>query len=167
MSEPAMQELIRGRGAHADPVACVEDLSWELVWKKIPGFPHSIWQILGHVNYWMDYELKRIAGERPGYPKHANESWPSAVGPMNGEEWRAEIARFAGLLEQLTALAGSVPELLDVQVEILHPSQSSKSSTVRAVLWQIVTHNSYHFGQIVMLRQCLGAWPAREGGDTW
>jgi uncharacterized damage-inducible protein DinB len=167
MSERAMLELIRGKGAHADLVACVEDLSLDLAWKKIPGFPHSIWQILGHINYWIDYELKRIAGERPRYPDHADESWPSGVGPMNEEEWRAEKGRFAGLLEKLTALANSLPELLDVQVETLHASQSSRSSTVRAVLWQIVAHNSYHIGQIVMLRQCLGAWPTREGGDTW
>ena len=167
MSEPTMQELIRGKGAHADPVACVEDLSLDLVWEKIPGFPHSIWQILGHINYWMEYELKRIAGDRPMYPEHASESWPSAAGPMNAEEWKAEIARLAGLLEKLSVLADSVPELLDVQVEILHSSQSSRSSTVRALLWQIVAHNSYHLGQIVMLRQCLGAWPARQGGDTW
>jgi len=167
MSELAMQELIRGKGAHADPVACVEDLSLDLAWKKIAGFPHSIWQILGHMNFWMDYELKRIAGERPAYPEHARESWPTAAGPADVDEWRAEVNRLAELLEKLTALADSVSELLDVQVEILHSSQSSRSSTVRAVLWQIVAHNSYHLGQIVMLRQCLGAWPARKGGDTW
>jgi uncharacterized damage-inducible protein DinB len=167
MSEPTLGELIRGKGAHADPVACVEDLSLDLAWKKIPGFPHSIWQILGHMNYWMDYDLKRIAGERPKYPDHASESWPSATGPVDAEEWRVETARFAGLLEKLSVLASSVPELLDVQVEILHSSQRSRSSTVRAVLWQTVVHNSYHIGQIVMLRQCLGAWPARKRGDTW
>ncbi len=167
MSEPAMQELIRGKGAHADPVACVEDLSVDLAWKKIPGFPHSIWQLLGHINYWIEYELKRIAGERPRYPEHAIESWPSAVGPANEEEWSAEIARLARLLEKLTALANCAPELLDVEVDILHSSQNSRSSTVRAVLWQTVAHNSYHVGQIVVLRQCLGSWPARKGGDTW
>ena len=167
MSEFTLQELIRGKGAHADPVACVEDLSLDLAWEKVPGFPHSIWQLLGHINYWIDYELKRIAGERPGYPEHASESWPKAVGPANADEWRAEVSRLSELLEKMRVLADSVPELLDVQVEILHSSQRSRSSTVRAVLWQIVAHNSYHVGQIVMLRQCLGAWPARGGGDTW
>ncbi len=167
MSELTLQELIRGKGAHADPMACVEDLPLDLAWKKIPGFPHSIWQILGHINYWIEYELKRIAGERPRYPDHADESWPASVGPGNAEEWRAETERFAGLLEKLNGLADSVAELLDVQVEILHSSQSSRSSTVRAVLWQTVAHNSYHLGQIVMLRQCFGVWPSRKGGDTW
>jgi len=39
--------------------------------------PHSIWQIVFHLNYWIEYDLKRIRGERPLYPGHASESWPS------------------------------------------------------------------------------------------
>jgi uncharacterized damage-inducible protein DinB len=35
------------------------------------------------------------------------------------------------------------------------------------VLWQTLVHNSYHFGQIAMLRRVLGAWPPRGGGDSW
>jgi hypothetical protein len=35
------------------------------------------------------------------------------------------------------------------------------------VLYQLAAHNSYHVGQIVVLRQALGAWPPPGGGDTW
>jgi uncharacterized damage-inducible protein DinB len=167
MSELTLQELIRGKGAHADPLACVEDLSAELAGKRIAGYPHSIWQILGHVNYWIEYDLKRVAGERPPYPEHAIESWPKAEAPADEREWQAEVARFSSWLERLTELASSAPDRLDRQVEILHPQQATRSSTVRAVLWQTVAHNSYHIGQIALLRRSLGAWPARGGGDTW
>lgn len=167
MSEPTLQELLRGKGAHADPVACVEDVASELAGRKIDGYPHSIWQILGHVSYWIDYELRRIAGERPAYPQHASGSWPASDGPADEKEWRAEVARFSSLLERMAALSNSGAEVLDRPVEILHSSQSSRSSTVRAVLWQTVVHNSYHIGQIAMLRRSLGTWPARRGGDTW
>jgi uncharacterized damage-inducible protein DinB len=30
-----------------------------------------------------------------------------------------------------------------------------------------MVHNSYHVGQIAMLRRMLGAWPPQSGGDTW
>jgi uncharacterized damage-inducible protein DinB len=167
VSEPTLIELLRGKGAHVDPVACVEDLPADLAGKKVADYPHTIWQILGHVSYWMDYELKRIAGKRPAYPEHAAESWPADDGPANEDAWIGEIARFSSLLEELSDLASMSGEKLDRAVERLHPSQSTPVSTVRAVLWQIVAHNSYHFGQIVLLRQCLGKWPARKGGDTW
>jgi uncharacterized damage-inducible protein DinB len=167
MAEPTLQELIRGKGAHADPLACVEDLSWDLAGKRIEGYPHSIWQILGHVSYWIEYELRRIAGQRPAYPEHAIESWSATEGPANEAEWRAEVARFSSLLEKMAALSNSEAAVLDREVNVLHSSQSSRFSTVRAVLWQTMVHNSYHVGQIAMLRRCLGAWPARNGGDTW
>jgi uncharacterized damage-inducible protein DinB len=166
MGEPTLQELIRGKGAHADSLACVEDIPWQLAGETVAGYPHSISQILGHINYWIEYELKLVAGERPVYPEHAIESWPE-VSSSNAEQWRAEVDRFASLLQKLMVLTNSKRETLDRQVEIVHASESSRTSTVRAVLWQLVVHNSYHLGQITMLRRCLGAWPGPGGGDTW
>jgi uncharacterized damage-inducible protein DinB len=42
-----------------------------------------------------------------------------------------------------------------------------KTETVLDVLWQMVAHNSYHIGQVAMLRRAFGAWPPASGGDTW
>ena len=70
MSSRALTELLHGKGAHADPVACVEDLSAELAERHVEGFRHSIAQLVFHMNYWMDYELRRIRGKRPPYPEH-------------------------------------------------------------------------------------------------
>ncbi len=73
MSERALTELLRGRGAHADPIACVEDISAELAGQQVAGFPHSIAQLVFHINYWMAYELRRIRGQKPEYPEHSAE----------------------------------------------------------------------------------------------
>ncbi len=62
MSERPLIELLRGKGAHADPLACVEDLSAELAARQVAGFPHSVGQLVFHMNYWMSYELRRIRG---------------------------------------------------------------------------------------------------------
>jgi hypothetical protein len=35
------------------------------------------------------------------------------------------------------------------------------------MLQTIGAHNSYHLGQVVQLRQMLGAWPPASGGLTW
>jgi uncharacterized damage-inducible protein DinB len=32
---------------------------------------------------------------------------------------------------------------------------------------EIIAHNSYHTGQIALLRRQAGAWPPERGGDTW
>jgi hypothetical protein len=77
----ALTELLHGRGAHVDPIACVDDLRAELAAQRVAGFPHSIGQLVFHMNYWMDYELRRIRGERPAYPEHNSESFPPCRRP--------------------------------------------------------------------------------------
>ncbi len=167
MSSRALTELLRGQGAHVDPLACVEDLSPELAARQIAGFPHSIGQLVFHMNYWMAYELRRIRGQQPAYPAHAAESFPSAASPADAQEWDVLRKRFAGLLADFAALADSSPDEMQRQIETAHDGDRNVAGTLEAVLWQNVAHNSYHVGQIAMLRRVLGAWPPRGGGDTW
>jgi uncharacterized damage-inducible protein DinB len=167
VSSRALTELLHGEGAHADPVACVEDLSAELAARRVEGFPHSIGQLVFHMNYWMDYELRRIRGERPAYPRHSSESFPPGEVPTAAENWDRLRKRFAGLLADFTALSKSSPEEMQRQIETVHEGDTKLAGTLQAVLWQMVAHNSYHVGQIAMLRRMLGVWPPRGGGDTW
>lgn len=166
-SASALIELIHGKGAHTDPVACLDDLTPEAAGRVPAGLPHSIWQLLWHLNYWMDYDLRRIRGEAPPYPAHNAESFPLAPAPRDADEWQREVARFQALLGDYIAAAGSGPEFLGRHVSPTHPSHTQRSSTVEAMLWQIVAHNSYHAGQIALLRRTMGIWPPPGGGDTW
>jgi uncharacterized damage-inducible protein DinB len=167
MSSPALTELLHGKGAHADPVACVEDISAELAARRLEGFPHSIGQLVFHMNYWMDYELRRIRGQRPAYPEHNAESFPPSPAPTDAREWERLRKRFAGLLAEFTELANSSPEQMQRQIETVHDGDKKVANTLEAVLWQMVAHNSYHTGQVAMIRRALGAWPPRGGGDSW
>jgi uncharacterized damage-inducible protein DinB len=53
------------------------------------------------------------------------------------------------------------------EVGATHPDHTKRSASLLAVLWQAVAHNSYHIGQVVMMRSSLGAWPPKGGGDSW
>ena len=167
MSSRVLTELLHGRGAHADPVACIEDVSAEVAGRQVEGFPHSIRDLVFHMNYWMDYELRRIAGERPPYPAHNSESFPSKPAPGDALEWGALTKRFSALINQSAVLADSSPQELERHFEPTHPSHKERETTLEAVLWQVVAHNSYHIGQVAMIRRALGAWPPQRGGDTW
>lgn len=167
MTDAVLRELVYGRGAHADPVACIEDVPAELATQRVPGYPHSIWQIVGHMNYWMDHDLANIAGEKPLYPEHAIESWPQHPEPAAESQWKAVQQRFIELLARLDALADSDSSTLERVVEDVGVANSPRQATVRTRLWQIVAHNSYHVGQIALLRRQAGDWPPPRGGDTW
>jgi uncharacterized damage-inducible protein DinB len=167
MPERTLIELLYGKGAHANPLACVEDLSAELAWRHVDHLTHSVWQIVWHVNFWTDYELRRIRGEKPHYPEHAAESWPPNTAPASEAEWKKEADRFAEMIGVLAAMAEGDASELNREVPAMHPKQETRTSTVLAILWQTLAHNSYHVGQIVLVRSALGAWPPRAGGDSW
>jgi len=166
MTGRALTELLRGKGAHADPIACVEDISAELAGRQVAGFPHSVAQLVFHINYWMEYELRRIRRQRPKYPEHSAESFPAAAS-VDAAEWNRQRARLGELLGDFAAMAKSPRAELDRQIETAHDGDTKIVGTLDAVLWQMVAHNSYHLGQIAMIRRAMGAWPPRGGGDSW
>jgi uncharacterized damage-inducible protein DinB len=167
MSSRELTELLRGKGAHADPIACVEDISAELAKRHVDGFPHSIGQLVSHMNYWMDYDLRRARGEKPPYPEHNAESFPSKPTPADGREWDELRKQFAALIDESAHLAQASAEELAREATPMDPAHHERANTLEAILWQTVAHNSYHVGQIAMIRRQLGAWPPRGGGDTW
>jgi uncharacterized damage-inducible protein DinB len=62
----------------------------------------------------------------------------------------------------LTVVQGLInPDTLD---EVL-PNWAYRTRSEAIAL--VAAHNSYHIGQIVLLRRMLGAWPPPTGGDTW
>ena len=164
MSQRALTELLRGKGAHVDPLACVEDLSSELASRRIEGFPHSIAELVFHMSYWMGYELTRIHGGKPHYPQHNSESFPPQ---QNLQDWDELRRCFLELLAEFEMLSRCSPTELERTLESIHEGDKKVSGTLESVLWQMVAHNSYHIGQIALIRRTLGAWPPRAGGDTW
>ncbi|HSF03605.1 MAG TPA: DinB family protein [Solirubrobacterales bacterium] len=165
MSESVLVELIRGRGAFTDALACVSGLDAAAAGQRA-GAPYSVHELVFHMNYWMDYELRRLAGQSPAYPEHAAEGWPSSPAPASDAEWRAVATRFEALLERMIELARD--DAPDRPVPITsRASHANQGGTLRDVLWQTLVHNAYHLGQVTSVRRMLGAWPPPGGGDTW
>jgi uncharacterized damage-inducible protein DinB len=73
----------------------------------------------------------------------------------------------SALLDEFAVLAKSSEEELRREIESVHEGDKKVAGSLEDVFWQMVAHNSYHVGQIAMIRRVLGAWPPRAGGDTW
>lgn len=166
MSDGVLAELIRGKGAFTDALACVSGLSASEAGDRA-GAPASVFELVFHMNYWMQYEIDRIEGRSPKYPEHAAESWPAAPAPESGAAWAASVKSFEALLEAMIALARD-PVARERSVATTSiASYANQGSTVRDILWQTAVHNAYHVGQVTTVRRMLGAWPPAGGGDTW
>lgn len=158
MSDKTLTELIHGKGAHADVILSVKGLTAAQAARVVPSLPHSIWQIVSHMNYWMRYEFSRIAGNPEPYPVTASVGWPPVPEPAAEISWQNEVEKFERNILEMNDLAKGNPDTLEREVE---------HTSVRGRLWQLVAHNSYHIGQVVFLRHAMGLWPPPKGSDTW
>ena len=157
-----MRDLLRDTMAHVPPARLLEDLSEADAIRRVPAAPHSITEIVAHLDFWQSWFLKRCAGKPEPMAASAALGWPA----VPAGSWEAVRGRFLGGLEQAVALADQ-PGRLDQAITPAIELPELGSYVVRDALIHMATHNSHHLGQIVTLRQLMGLWPPRGGGWTW
>lgn len=156
MLNRAIGHALSGKGAHVEANKVFSGLNWKLAGARPEGASHSPFQVLNHMIYWQHWVVKWLDGEKPSIPRHASGSWPGGTGPASPEEWQQTVRRFQSDLEKLRQQLREADLL----------SKRGKKSPLE-MLQTIAAHNSYHAGQVVLLRQMLGAWPPLSGGLTW
>lgn len=152
----AVLRALTGEGAHVQSASALAGLDWRFAGTRPDGAPHSAFEIVNHLVYWQDHALAWLAGDKPATPKHDADSWPGPAAPASAEVWDAAVARFTAGVEHLVRHA---------REDDLLARRGPK--TVLYILQIVAAHDSYHLGQVVLLRQQLGAWPPPGGGFTW
>jgi hypothetical protein len=154
--QATLANALSGKGAHVATKNVFEGLDWELAAVRPEGAPHSAFQLLGHMTFWQDWVVKWLDGGNPPVPKHAAGSWPKDTAPASKQDWVRAVKAFRRGLEGLERRSRK-GDLLAKRGE----------HTRLGMLHAIASHNSYHVGEVVVLRQMLGAWPPPSGGATW
>ena len=154
--ERVARHALTGEGAHVETKRVFSGLDFKLAGARPRGVQHSLYQLLNHMSYWQDWVLRWLDGDEPPIPAHASGSWPGATEPASRRQWEEAVAKFNEALRQLERNARRA-ELLS--------GQGRKSRL--EMLQTIGSHNSYHAGQAVLLRQLIGKWPPAGGGLTW
>jgi uncharacterized damage-inducible protein DinB len=140
-----------GSDSHVHLLSALEGVDIETVGRRIDGFPHSIFQIVDHMVFWQDVALARIEGRPYDAGECAADGWCHCAEPESAEEWARRVERLA---EGVRALEG-------------HLAQIGEDDAAIREIRMVEGHNSYHLGQIVLMRRILGSWPPPKGGDTW
>jgi hypothetical protein len=96
-----VSHALTGKGAHAEAQGVFEGLDWKVAGARPEGVSHSLFQLLNHMNYWQDWVVKWLDGEKPPTPRHASGSWPGEPGPASPQEWVAAIQDFRRGLDEL------------------------------------------------------------------
>jgi hypothetical protein len=147
-------ELLQGGHAHAAFDAAVSGFPVDQAGEKPAGMAHSAWQLLEHmrIGQWDILEFTRN-------PKHISPQWPEGYwperdAPQAKQDWTQSVRSFRSDLKAMVEL------IADPASDLLAPFPHGKGQTLLREALLVADHNSYHLGQLVMLRRLLGAWKA-------
>ena len=145
-------DLLRGRNAHADFDTSVTDFPSRLRGLKPPGAPHTAWQLLEHMRIaqWDILEFSRSGKHKS--PKWPEGYWPDSDAPPNSALWDASVAAFRRDLAEMERL------VKDPSKDLFAPIPHGQGQTLLREALLAADHNSYHVGQLILLRRLLGAW---------
>jgi hypothetical protein len=161
-----LEDALIGESAHAAPAHILEGLGGNVVHREIVGAPHTLYQELWHIAFWLQMSLDWIAGVETAYPERSSDAFPGKV-ETERESWDELCLRFFRGIEEAAAIARD-GERLDLPVRCSsRPGAPVRTMTVRDQLISLAAHDAYHFGRIVLLRQMCGAWPPNPGGLDW
>ncbi len=147
-------DLLRGRNAHADFDTVMADFPSRLRGVKPAGASYTGWQLLEHMRIaqWDILEFSRDA-------KHKSPAWPEGYWPKTGAppaaaSWNNSLRSFRADLKAMAKLVA------DKKTDLFAPIPHGSGQTILREALLVADHNSYHLGQIVVLRRLLGAWKA-------
>ncbi len=152
-----LQKVLNGKAAFALPTNIMKGIPLELATLRPQGLPHSLYEELWHLHYWLKFSWALIRGEQPTLPAHSSEAFPKDNDSLTETSWQELVNQVLKDLEAVAAIA-------DNELELAHKFRADR--TVGEELTVVATHNAYHFGRMVSLRQILGIWSA-DLGDTW
>jgi len=158
MNDPVREQIIKllqGGQAHLTLDDVLKNFPPRLRGLKPAGAPHSAWQLLEHLRIaqWDILEFSR-SGKHVS-PKWPEGYWPSSDRPPTDAAWKkciSAIKRDCRVMQKLVENPRT-----DLYSKIPH---GSGQNILREALL-IADHNAYHIGQLLLVRQLLGAW--KEG----
>ena len=147
-----LTELLTKAHAHATLDEAVENISIEDVGKRPNNLPYSIWQLVEHIRIaqWDILEFSRD-------PNHKSPSWPDGYWPK--EDAPADKTAWDKALQQIKNDCNEFIALLNAPDSDLYtPFPHGTGQTLLREAMLIADHNSYHTGQIIIIRRLLKEW---------
>jgi uncharacterized damage-inducible protein DinB len=121
----------------------IEPLTFEqALWKPSPE-RHSIWELLRHINFWKEYVI--ASGHGSELPDTKSGDWSTPPRDASDIRWKEEIARAKLLEKELSVVISEMGEKI-------FETTDKPANYIR----QILCHDTYHTGQIGLLRVMQG-----------
>jgi uncharacterized damage-inducible protein DinB len=144
----------------------LEGVNHDLAHNRVDGAPHTIYDEVWHLAYWQQVSIDWANGVETPVPASASMGFPSPQ-DKEKETWDQLRKRFLEGCEIAAAIARD-EERLTRQIRCPSvPGKPIRIMSVRDQLESLASHNHYHLGRVVLLRQLNRSWPPVSGGFTW
>jgi hypothetical protein len=150
-----LTELLNGGHAHASFDDTIKGIPADKRGVRPKGCPHSPWELLEHIRIAQNDILRFSSGPDYVSPKWPEGYWPASPAPGSESRWRASIKSFR---EDLAAFQQLLRERAG---ELDKPFPWGQGQTLLREALLIADHNSYHLGQLLLVRRLLGIWGVR------
>jgi uncharacterized damage-inducible protein DinB len=145
-------KLLSGGDAHADFEQAVADFPRELRGKTPKGAEHSPWQLLEHLRIAQEDILEFSTNPEYKAKEWPKEYWPVTAAPPDARAWDRSVKAYKKASKAMCDLVEN-PKT-DLFTKIPH----GDGQTILREALVLADHNSYHLGQLVLVRRELGTW---------
>jgi uncharacterized damage-inducible protein DinB len=146
-------QLLRGANAHVDVLSALKDFPPKLYGAKPENAAHSAWEVLEHLRIALR-DLWDFSTDANYVDKNwPDDYWPASAAPPSKEAWESSVRALKEDLAAFERLVKNPDSNLYAQI----PWGKNDQTLLREVLLA-ADHNSYHTGELVVLRRLLGAW---------
>lgn len=145
-------DLIAKGNAHASLDNALEDMPFSLLGERPNNLPYSIWQLAEHIRIaqWDILEFSKNA--KHVSPKWPDEYWPKEIKPQSESAWESCVdAIKAGRKEFINLIENAGDDLYK-------PFKHGDGQSLLKEALVLADHNSYHTGEIIIIRRLLNAW---------
>jgi hypothetical protein len=147
-----LRKLLLWHDAHLDWKAALSGFPAEQRGLKPEGAPHTAWELLEHVRI-AQWDILEFCRD----PMHVSPDWPAGYwpkspAPHNSVSWEVSLKSFQHDTEEMGRL------VTDPKTDITAPIPHGSGQTILREALLLADHNSYHLGQVILLRRLLGSW---------
>jgi len=138
--------------AHADWNHAIENFPANLRGVRPKGCPHSAWELLEHARIAQHDILEFCRNPKHESPDWPSGYWPATPEPRNAAAWDKSWKHFQRDNKEMADL------IADPETDLTAPIAHGSGQTILREVLLVVDHNSYHLGQLVLVRRMVDAW---------
>jgi len=144
--------LLEGGHAHTKFDDAVKGFPVDRAGERPADLPYSAWELLEHMRIAQNDMLRFSVSADHESPPWPAGYWPASPAPKSEGDWSKSLRSFR------KDLAEFVEVIRDPGQDLNRKLPWGSGQTLFREALQIADHNSYHLGQLVLVRRLLGEW---------